>query len=72
MTTEEIRIRQLTNQRLTAGAPMTTVVRDLCGVQAQFVSHAMHALRIRSAACSPSIRRSPAATARSATTTPIL
>ena len=49
MTTEEIRIRQMTNQHLTAGAPMTTVVRDLCGVQAQFVSHAMHALRIRSA-----------------------
>lgn len=47
MKVEEIKIRQLTNQHLTAPADRKTVIRDICGVQAQFMSNAMHALRIR-------------------------
>ena len=47
MTLEELKIRQLTNQYLLAPADKLTVVRDLCGVQAQFMSNAMHALKIR-------------------------
>ncbi len=48
MTLEEIRIRQLAGQHLLQPAAYQTVVRDLCGVQAQFLSNAMHALTIRS------------------------
>ena len=47
MTTEEIKIRHLTNQYLLSSAEKLTVVRDLCGVQAQFMVNAMHALKIR-------------------------
>lgn len=47
MTTEEIKIRQLTNQHLITPAKKLTVVRDLCGVQAQFMSNALHSLKIR-------------------------
>ncbi len=47
MTAEEIRIRQMANQHLLDRTNMLTAVRDLCGVQAQFMSHAVHALRIR-------------------------
>jgi hypothetical protein len=47
MTTEELKIRQLTNQHLLDPADKMTVVRDLCGVQAQFFPNAMHSLRIR-------------------------
>lgn len=47
MTTEELKIRQLTNQHLIEPADKMTVVRDLCGVQAQFMSNAMHSLKIR-------------------------
>lgn len=47
MTTEEIKIRQLTNQYLIVPADKLTVVRDLCGIQAQFMSNAIHSLRIR-------------------------
>ena len=35
MTLEEIKIRQLTNQHLIEKADKLTVVKDLCGVQAQ-------------------------------------
>lgn len=49
MTTEEIKIRHLTNQYLLSPAEKLTVVRDLCGVQAQFMANAMHALKIRCA-----------------------
>lgn len=48
MTIEELKIRQLTNQHILAPADKLTVVRDLCGVQAQFFSNAMHSLKIRS------------------------
>ena len=44
---QEIQIRQLTNQYLTKKTDKLTVLRDLCGLQAQFFSNAVHALRIR-------------------------
>lgn len=47
MTIEEIKVRQLTNQYLVTPADKHTVVRDLCGVQAQFMVNAMHSLKIR-------------------------
>ena len=47
MTVEELKIRQLTNQHLISPADKLTVVRDLCGVQAQFFPNAMHSLKIR-------------------------
>ena len=47
MTIEELKIRQLTNQHLLAPTDKMTVVRDLCGVQAQFCPNAMHSLKIR-------------------------
>ena len=47
MTTEEIRIRQMTNQHLMRKAEKMTVARDLCGMQAQFMANALHSLRIR-------------------------
>lgn len=47
MTAEEIQLRRLAGQHLTAPADTRTVVRDLCGVQAQFLSHALHGLSIR-------------------------
>ena len=47
MTIEELNIRQLTNQHLITPADKMTVVRDLCGVQAQFMPNAMHSLKIR-------------------------
>lgn len=47
MTLEEIKIRQLTNQHLINPADKLTVVRDLCGVQSQFMVNVMHSLKIR-------------------------
>ncbi len=47
MTVEEIKIRQLVHQYLTEPADYLTVVCDLCGMQAQFLSNACHALTIR-------------------------
>lgn len=47
MTIEEIKIRQLTNQYLVTPAEKLTVVRDLCGIQSQFMVNAMHSLKIR-------------------------
>ncbi len=47
MTKEELKIRQLTNQYLIAPADKMTVVRDLCGIQAQFMVNAIHSLKIR-------------------------
>ena len=47
MTLEEIKLRRLAGQHLLAPADTQTVVKDLCGVQAQFMSHALHALTIR-------------------------
>lgn len=47
MTLEELKIRQLTNQHLVTPSEKMTVIRDLCGVQAQFMPNAMHSLKIR-------------------------
>ena len=47
MTVEEIKLRRTWGQHLLAPADTQTVVKDLCGVQAQFLSHALHALSIR-------------------------
>ena len=47
MTLEEIKLRRLAGQHLLTPADTQTVVKDLCGVQAQFLSHAFHGLSIR-------------------------
>ena len=47
MTPEEIKLRRLAGQHLLAPADTQTVVKDLCGVQAQFLGHALHGLSIR-------------------------
>ena len=47
MTLEEIKLRRLTGQHLLTPTDTQTVVKDLCGVQAQFLSHALHGLSIR-------------------------
>ena len=47
MTFEEIKLRRLAGQHLLDPANTQTVVKDLCGVQAQFLSHALHGLSIR-------------------------
>ena len=48
MTLDEIRLRRLAVQHLLALADTQTVTKDLCGLQAQFLSHALHGLAIRS------------------------
>ena len=47
MTMEEIKLRRLTGQHLLTPSDTQIVVKDLCGVQAQFLSHALHGLSIR-------------------------
>ena len=47
MDREEIILRRLAGQHLLEQADTEQVVRDLCGVQAQFLSHALHGLSIR-------------------------
>lgn len=47
MTLEEMKIRRLAGQHLLAPTDTQTVVKDLCGLQAQFLSHALHGLSIR-------------------------
>lgn len=47
MTLEEIKLRRLAGQHLLIRSDTQTVVKDLCGVQAQFLSHALHGLFIR-------------------------
>lgn len=47
MTAEEILLRRLAGQHLLLPSDTQTVVKDLCGVQAQFLSHALHGLSIR-------------------------
>ena len=49
MTLDEIKLRRLARQHLLTPADTQTVVKDLCGVQAQFLSHALHGLSIRCA-----------------------
>ena len=48
MEQEELKLLRLRGQRLLEPATAHTVVRDLCGLQAQFLSHAIHGLRLRS------------------------
>ena len=47
MTLEEIKLRRMAGQHLLAPTDTQAVVKDLCGVQAQFLSHALHGLSIR-------------------------
>ena len=47
MDMDEIRLRRLEGQHLLRKSDTPTVVRELCGVQAQFLSHALHGLSIR-------------------------
>ena len=47
MSLEEIKIRRLAGQHLLAPADTQKVVKDLCGLQAQFLSHTLHGLSIR-------------------------
>lgn len=47
MTGEELKLRRLSAQHLLHPADSRTVVRDLCGVQAQFLSHALYGLSLR-------------------------
>lgn len=47
MTVDELKVRQLTNQYLIVPSDKLTVVRDLCGIQSQFMVNAMHSLKIR-------------------------
>lgn len=47
MTREELKIRRLTNQYLIQKGEKHAVIRDLCGVQAQFMANAIHSLKIR-------------------------
>lgn len=47
MTLEEIKLRRLAGHHLLAPENTQTVVKDLCGVQAQFLSHGLHGLSIR-------------------------
>lgn len=47
MNTYELKQLRLYRQHLTAPADRITVVRDLCGIQAQFSSNVPHALKIR-------------------------
>ena len=47
MTLEEIKLRRLAGQHLLAPTDTQTVVKDLCGIQAQFLSHTLHGLSIR-------------------------
>ncbi len=47
MTAEELKQIRLYRQHLTCLADKQTVVKDLCGVQCQFLSNAYHSLKIR-------------------------
>lgn len=47
MTLDEIKFRRLTNQYLINPSDKITVVKDLCGIQSQFMSNAVHSLKIR-------------------------
>lgn len=48
MTLEELKIRQMSHQHLLRPTEKMTVVRDLGGVQAQFLANALHSMKIRS------------------------
>ena len=53
MTLDELKLRRLAGQHLLAPSDTQTVVKDLCGVQAQFLIHALHSLSIRCAEVNP-------------------
>ncbi|MDO5399908.1 MAG: winged helix DNA-binding domain-containing protein [Eubacteriales bacterium] len=53
MELEELKRRQLTGQHLLEPAESLRAVGDLCGVQAQFLSNAFHAISIRSGGLRP-------------------
>lgn len=55
MTIGEIKLRQFSGQHLLSPTDPLTAARDLCGVQAQFMNSALHALRIRSDRDGPSL-----------------
>lgn len=48
MTSDELKTRRLSGLHLLVPTDAKTVIRDMCGVQSQFLSNAFHALRIRS------------------------
>lgn len=47
MSLEEIKLHRLSRQHLLTPADTQKVVQDLCGVQAQYLCHALHGLSIR-------------------------
>ena len=47
MTIDEVKLLRLSRQYLLSSADSLTVATDLCGLQAQFLSNALHALRLR-------------------------
>ena len=47
LTLDEIKLQRLNSQHLLQKSDTQTVVKDLCGVQAQFLNHALHGLSIR-------------------------
>lgn len=47
MDLEEIKLRRLAGQHLLTATDSQRVVKDLCGLQAQYLSHALHGLAIR-------------------------
>ena len=47
MTLDELKLHRLEGQHLLSPSDTQTVVKDLCGVQAQFLSYALHGLSIR-------------------------
>lgn len=51
MTLEEIKIRRLANQYLTEKGEKLRVIHDLMGFQAQFMSNALHSMRLRCSGC---------------------
>jgi len=48
MTLEELKLRRLAGQYLLEPGDTQTAVKNLCGLQAQFLGHALHGLSIRS------------------------
>ena len=48
MTFEELKLQRLSGQHLLMTDSTEQIAKDLCGVQAQFLSHALHGLTIRS------------------------
>ncbi len=47
VTREDIILRRLSGQHLLTAADTKTVIKNLCGVQSQFLSHALHGLSLR-------------------------